>query len=97
MNYAYICTLHYNLYYIFELGKSSLYHNFTTLHYLVVVTHFPEEDQELLMELHLFGRVGQISLNKRIVQQLCKTPQNKVKVFISVNPRQVIDEQIVWH
>jgi hypothetical protein len=67
------------------------------VHYLVVVTHFPEEDQELLMELHLFGRVGQVSLHMRIVQQPRKTPQNKIKVFISVNPRQIINEQIVWY
>jgi hypothetical protein len=56
------------------------------VHYLVVVTHFPEENQQLLMELHLFGRVGQVSLHKRIVQQFRETPQNKMKVFISVNP-----------
>lgn len=49
------------------------------------------------MELHLFGRVGQVRLNERIVQELRKTPQNEVKVFISVYPRQVIDEQVIWH
>jgi hypothetical protein len=49
------------------------------------------------MELNLFGRVGQVSLHKRIIQQLCETPQNKVEVFISVNPWQIIDEQIVWY
>jgi hypothetical protein len=54
----------YTIIYIFN--QENLY-IIVSLHYLVVVTHFPEEDQELLMELHLFGRVGQISLNKRIV------------------------------
>lgn len=45
--------------------------------HLVDVTELPEENQQLLMELDLLGRMRQVSLDERVVEQPGHTFQDE--------------------
>lgn len=49
--------------------------------HLVEVAEFPEEDQQLLVELDLLGGVRQVSLGQRVGQQTSQAFQYKIKVL----------------
>lgn len=51
--------------------------------YLVKVTEFPEEHQQLLMELDLLAGMRQIRLHQRVIQQSTDPSQDKMKVLQS--------------
>lgn len=42
--------------------------------YLIIIAHLPEENQQLLMEMHLLCRIRQVRLNQRIIQQARYAP-----------------------
>lgn len=48
------------------------------------------------MKLNFFSRIGNVGLNKWIIQKSCKTFQNKTEIFFSVYPRKIIDKKIAW-
>lgn len=52
--------------------------------YLVEVTEFPEEHQQLLMKLNLLAGMRQIRLQQRVGQQSTDPSQDKMKVLQTV-------------
>ena len=55
--------------------------NVTMFHNLVEVTELPEKHQQLLVELDLLGRVGQVGLSQGVGQQTRQALQHEVKVL----------------
>lgn len=51
--------------------------------YLVEVTEFPEEDQQLLLKLNLLAGVRQVRLLQRVIQQSTDPSQDQMKVLQS--------------
>ncbi|TNN33636.1 hypothetical protein EYF80_056201 [Liparis tanakae] len=49
--------------------------------HLVEVTELPEEDQQLLVELDLLGRVRQVGLDQAVVHQPGQTLQDEAQVL----------------
>lgn len=62
---------------------------------LVVVTHLPEKDQQLLVDLDLLVRVRDVGLKEWIVQQSSESLHDEGEVFLSMDPCKIVDEQIV--
>lgn len=54
-----------------------LLHRKSSSTHLVEVAEFPEEDQQLLVELDLLGGMRQVGLDQRIVKQPCQTFQDE--------------------
>lgn len=49
---------------------------------LVDVAEFPEEEEQLLVELDLPGGMRQVRLDQRVVEQLSQTLQHEAQVLI---------------
>jgi hypothetical protein len=62
---------------------------------LVVVANLPEEHEQLLVAVQSLGGVRQVALLEWIVQQSRDAFEDEVEVFVAVNSRQIIDEEIV--
>lgn len=63
--------------------------------FLIVVTDFPKEDEQLLVAVQPLRRIGQIALHKWIVQQPRDATQTKLKILVAMDARQIVDEQII--
>lgn len=50
--------------------------------HLVDVAELPEEDQQLLLELDPLGRVRQVRLDQRIVEELRQTSQDEAQILV---------------
>ena len=61
----------------------------------VVFTELPEEDKELLMEMDFPLGVGEVGLGQRVGQQPGQAGQDKLEVLVAVDPRQVVEEEVV--
>lgn len=49
------------------------------------------------MKVDFLGGVREVCLLQRVVEEPCKATQHKRKVFLTVNPTQVVDEQVTGH
>lgn len=59
----------------------SLYDLDLVLFNLVKVTKFPEQHQQLLMELDFLGGMGQVRLSQRVGQETSEALQHKIKIL----------------
>lgn len=48
--------------------------------FFVVIAHFPEKNEKLLMEMDFFRGIRQVSLHHWIVQQSCDSFQHELEV-----------------
>ena len=63
--------------------------------FLVKVAHLPEEDEQLLVILHLLVRVGQVRLDQGILEEPGEAVEHKGEILLAMDARQVVDEQVL--